>query len=173
MVTSYLNETPKIHESCFIAASADIIGSVVIAEDANIWYGAVLRGDVNNIYIGRGTNIQDQVVVHVADRFSCHIGDNVTVGHGAIVHACEIGNNVLIGMGAIVLDGSKVDDNVIIGAGALIPPGKHIPSGSMVIGSPGKIVRQLTPEEIEGLNQSAQKYVALSKNYLRNEQVTT
>ena len=172
MITPYLSEVPKIHPTCFIAPSADVIGDVHLEEDVNIWYGAVLRGDVNSIRIGKGTNIQDQVVVHVADGFSCTLGENVTVGHGAIVHACEIGNNVLVGMGAIVLDGAIIEDNVIIGAGALIPPGKRIASGSMVIGSPGKVVRELTEKEVEALRSSAKKYVALSKNYLRNEQVT-
>lgn len=169
MITNYLATTPSIAKSCFVAPSADIIGAVTLEEDVNVWYGAVLRGDVNQIRVGQGTNIQDQVVVHVADGYSCSIGSGVTVGHGAIVHACQIGNNVLIGMGAIVLDGAVVEDDVIIGAGALIPPGKHIPRGSMVMGSPGKVVRQLKEEEILGLTQSAVKYVALSKNYLKNE----
>lgn len=160
---------PKIATSCFIAPSADIIGAVSLEEDVNVWYGAVLRGDVNTISVGRGTNIQDQVVVHVADGYSCTIGEGVTVGHSAVVHACTIGNHVLVGMGAIVLDGAVVEDHVIIGAGALVPPGKRIPTGSMVLGAPGKVVRQLTPEEIQALHTSAEKYVALSKKYLENE----
>ncbi len=162
----YLGVTPKVHDTCFIASNAMVIGNVVLEEDVNIWFGAVLRGDVNSIHIGRQTNIQDLVVVHVADGFKCHIGEGVTVGHGAIIHACTIGNNVLIGMGAIVLDGAVIEDDVIIGAGALVPPGKVIPAGSMAIGSPAKVVRDLTSEEILSLQQSAKKYVSLSKNYI-------
>lgn len=166
MMLPYLGVIPKVHETCFVAQNATLIGNVVLEEDVNVWFGAVIRGDVNSIRIGRQTNIQDLVMVHVADGFKCSIGEGVTVGHGAIVHACTIGNNVLIGMGAIVLDGAIIEDNVIIGAGALVPPGKVIPAGSMAIGSPAKVVRDLTPEEILSLQLSAQKYVSLSKNYI-------
>jgi len=165
MIRPYKDITPRIHDNSFIADNATVIGRVTIKENANIWFGAVIRGDVNDISIGCNTNIQDNSVVHVADPFPCVIGDNVTVGHSAIVHACTIGNNVLVGMGAIVLDGATVEDNVIIGAGALVPPGKTIPANSLVVGSPCKVVRQLTDEEVEHLQYSADKYVGLSKNY--------
>jgi len=158
--------SPVISASSFVAETATVIGRVELEDESNIWYGAVLRGDVNTIKIGKRTNIQDNAVVHVADGFATTIGDDVTVGHTAIVHGSTIGNNVLIGMGSIVLDGATIEDNVIIGAGALIPPGKTIPAGSLVVGSPGKVVRALSEAEIESLKHSAEKYVEISRNYL-------
>lgn len=166
MIREYKSFTPVVDDTCFVADTAMVIGRTVLGEDSNIWFGAVLRGDVNTIEIGKRTNIQDNSVVHVADGFNTVIGDDVTVGHSAIVHGCHIGNNVLIGMGAIVLDGAKIGDNVMIGAGALIPPGKEIPSNSLVVGSPGKVKRELTEDEIKGLQYSAKKYVDISKDYL-------
>lgn len=165
MIRTYKTHEPSIHENSFVAETAVIAGRVTIGEEANIWYGAVLRGDVNEIHIGKKTNIQDNAVVHVADLYPCVIGDNVTVGHSAVVHACTVGNNVLVGMGAIVLDGAFIEENVIIGAGALVPPGKTIPKNSLVVGSPCKVVRQLTEDEIAHLQHSADKYVRISKEY--------
>jgi len=137
-----------------------------LGKNVNIWYGAILRGDVNYIEVGENTNIQDNCVVHVDSKFPTIIGKNVTIGHGAIVHGCTISDNVLIGMGSIILDGAYIEENVIIGAGALVPPGKRIPKNSLVVGSPGKVVRQLSDEEIEKLQISANNYVNLSKEYL-------
>jgi len=165
MLLPYKNQLPSVHPTCFLADNARVIGDVTLAEDVNIWYGAVLRGDVNCIKVGARTNIQDLSLVHVASGYSTTIGEDVTIGHSAIVHACQIGSNVLIGMGAIILDGAVVEDNVIIGAGALVPPGKVIPSGSLAVGSPAKVVRQLTDDEKRGLKESATKYVALSQDY--------
>ncbi|WIF94367.1 gamma carbonic anhydrase family protein [Caminicella sporogenes] len=166
MIIKYKDYEPDVHNSCFIAETAQIIGRVTLKENVNIWFGSVLRGDGNYIEVGENTNIQDNCVVHINSEMPTIIGKNCTIGHGAIVHACIIGNNVLVGMGAIVLDGAVIEDNVIIGAGALIPPGKTVPKNSLVIGSPGKVVRELTDEEIKNLKQSAIHYVELAKDYL-------
>jgi carbonic anhydrase/acetyltransferase-like protein (isoleucine patch superfamily) len=156
---------PQIGNDCFVAESADIIGQVVIEDEANVWYNTVVRGDMEPIYIGAGTNIQDLSMVHTSHGFPTRIGKGVTVGHGAIIHGCTIEDNVLVGMGAIVLDGAYVEKDVLIGAGALIPPGKRIPSGSLVMGSPAKVVRTLSEEEVNRLRESARNYVELSKQY--------
>ncbi len=163
MIKNFANHTPDISEMAKVSETSDIIGDVIIKEGANIWYGAVLRGDVNQIYIGKNTNVQDNAVIHVSSKFKAKIGDDVTIGHSAIVHACTISNNVLVGMGSIVLDGALIEENVIIGAGSLIPPNKVIPSGVLVIGSPAKIVRELTDEEIISIKKSADNYVELAE----------
>lgn len=169
MIRNYEQNTPKIDESCFIADSSDVIGKVTLGENSSVWYGAVIRGDVASITIGQRTNIQDNVTVHVATNHNTIIGDDVTVGHNAIVHGCSIGNRVLIGMGAIVLDGAVIEDDVIIGAGALIPPGKTIPRRSLVVGSPGKVVRTIDDEAVEGLIESANKYVQEAIKHKNNK----
>ena len=128
MIIEYNGHRPNIHESCVVVENATLIGQVTLKKNANIWYGAVLRGDDHYISIGENTNIQDNCVIHIDHDLPTIIGDFVTVGHGAIVHACKVGNNVLIGMGAIVLNGAEIGDNVIIAAGSLVPPGKKIPS---------------------------------------------
>lgn len=158
MIKDLSGRTAKIHESCFVAESADIIGDVTIYEHSSIWYNTVLRGDGNYIKIGRYTNVQDNTVVHISSLYPTIIGDYVTIGHSAIVHACTIGNNVLIGMGAIILDGAEIGNETIVGAGSLVPPGKKIPSGVLAIGSPARIVRELTEEEKNSLRDSAEKY---------------
>ena len=159
MIIKYEDQLPTIDESCFVAESSSVIGKVSLGESSSVWYGTVLRGDVNTITIGQRTNVQDNATVHVANGFPTTIGDDVTIGHNAIVHGCTVGNRVLIGMGAIVLDGAIIEDDVIIGAGALIPPGKVIPSKSLVVGSPGKVVRTLNDEALESLLESAKIYV--------------
>jgi len=159
MILDYENHKPNINDSCFIAETSTVIGKVILGCDSSVWYGTVLRGDVNTITIGERTNVQDNATVHVASNFPTTIGNDVTIGHNAIVHGCTIGDRVLIGMGAIVLDGAVIEDDVIIGAGALIPPGKVIPSNSLVVGSPGKIVKTINEEAIEGLLESANSYV--------------
>jgi len=165
MIKKFNGISPEIDESAFIAETAVVIGKVKINSDSNIWFNAVLRGDVNGIVIGKNTNIQDLTMVHVDRDFPTTIGDNVTIGHSAIIHGSTIGNNCLIGMGAIILDGAIIKENVIIGAGALIPQGKTIEKNSLVLGSPGKIIRELTDEEIEMLKESTLRYVELSKKY--------
>lgn len=168
MIIQYENINPTIEEGCFIAPSADVIGKVSIGKESSVWYGAVLRGDVEAITIGERSNIQDNVTVHVANGHQTIIGDDVTVGHNAVVHGCTIGNRVLIGMGAIVLDGAIIEDDVIIGAGALIPPGKVIPSKSLVVGSPGKIVRSLDDQTLQSLIKSANIYVTEASLHKKN-----
>lgn len=166
MIKSFKDKSPIIHESCFIAETANVVGEVNIGKNSNIWYNSVIRADMNYVKIGENTNVQDNSVVHNAEKFPTIIGDNVTVGHSAVIHACTIGNNTLIGMGAIVLDGAEVGEETIIGAGALVAPGKKIPSGVLAVGSPAKVVRELTEEEKEGLKKSASNYVELSKHHM-------
>ena len=142
-------------EQVYIAPNATVVGEVVLEKDVNIWYGAVLRGDHGRITIGEGTNIQDNAVLHEKTA----IGDFCTVGHGAIVHGCAIGNHCLIGMGAIVLDGAILGDYCMVGAGALVTGKTHAPEGSLLLGSPAKVVRSLTPEERTHLEQNAKSYI--------------
>ncbi|MBS3994295.1 MAG: gamma carbonic anhydrase family protein [Alkaliphilus sp.] len=165
MILAYQDHRPKIHDSCFIAENATVIGKVSIGENSSVWYGTVLRGDVSYIEIGENSNIQDNTVIHLNKDLPTLIGDNVTVGHGAIIHACTIKDNVLIGMGAIILDGAVIESNVIIGAGSLVPPGKLIKSNSLVVGTPAKVIRELTVSECEGIKKSAENYVKIANNH--------
>lgn len=165
MIRNFKDNVPKIHESCFIADSADIIGKVNIEEKCSIWFGAVLRGDCNSIHIGKGTNIQDNCTVHVGLNVSVEVGEYVTVGHNAIVHGCKIGDNCLIGMGAIILNGAEIGSDTIIGAGSLVTSGKKIPSGVLCIGSPAKVVRELTEEEKKNISVSSMHYIEEAKEY--------
>jgi gamma-carbonic anhydrase len=161
----FLLRQPDIHPSAFIAPNATLLGDVTVGEDASIWYGAVLRGDINRIVVGRGSNVQDGSVLHLSAEHGCLIGDYVTVGHMAMLHACTIGDECLIGMGAIILDGVEIGARSIVGAGALVTQGKKIPPGSMVLGSPAKVVRELSPEEQSGLREWALRYVRLIPHY--------
>jgi len=165
LIDIFNNFEPRIGENCFIAPGSAVIGDVVIGENASIWHNAVIRGDMARITIGRNTNIQDCSVVHCSIGIETLIGDNVTVGHGAIIHSCEIGNNCLIGMGAVILDGAKIGSNCLIGAGAVITPNTVIPDGQLVVGSPGKVKRQLSEQEIEGMHTNAQHYLELICSY--------
>ncbi|MDU2291826.1 MAG: gamma carbonic anhydrase family protein [Clostridium celatum] len=165
MVMEFEGVTPKIDENTYISESVDIIGKVEILENANIWFGTRLRGDMNNIVIGRNTNIQENSVVHVDSKSPCIIGNNVTIGHGAIIHGCNIADNVLVGMGSIILNNAKIGNNTIIGAGSLITQGKEFPEGVLILGNPAKVVRKLTQAEIESIQCSADNYVRLSKKY--------
>lgn len=153
------NTQPTIDPEAFIAEGAVVRGDVRIERNASIWYNAVLRGDVDSIAVGEGSNIQDGCVVHVDRGCPVRIGRNVTVGHGAIVHGCTIGDGTLVGMGAIILNGAVIGEGCIVGAGALVTQGKHIPAGTLVIGSPARIVRAVTPEEREHNLANAQLYI--------------
>jgi len=166
MILKYKDKYPQINDSCFIAPNASIIGDCHIGNHCSIWFNAVLRGDDNSILIGDNTNIQDGSVIHAAHDYKTIIGNNVTIGHGAIVHACIIENNCLIGMGTTILDGTIIEENVIIGANSLVTSGKRIPTGSLVVGSPAKIIRQLTAQEIDSIKKSASEYVELMKSYI-------
>lgn len=156
---------PEVAASAWVADSAEVMGNVQLAEDASIWFGAVLRGDCESISIGEGSNIQDASVLHADLGKPLVVGRHVTVGHQVMLHGCTIGDESLIGIGAVVLNGAKIGRNCLVGAGALITEGKEFPDGSMIIGSPAKAVRQLTPEQIEGLRRSAQHYVDNARRF--------
>lgn len=165
-IITYKGITPKIHPTVFITEGAKIIGDVEIGEDSSIWYNVVIRGDVHFIRIGKRTNVQDLSMLHVThDYFPLTIGDNVTIGHSVALHGATINNNILIGIGAIVLDGSIINDNCLIAAGTLVREGVEIPSGVLYAGVPGKIIRDLRPEEIERISQNAQNYVNYVQEY--------
>ena len=150
---------PKIADSAWVADSAQVMGNVVLAEDASIWFGVVIRGDTETIRIGRGSNIQDLSVLHADHGMPLTVGEDVTVGHQVMLHGCTVGDGSLIGIGAVVLNGAKIGKGCLVGAGSLVTEGKEFPDGSMILGSPAKVVRQLTPEQLEGLRQSAKHYV--------------
>lgn len=166
-ITHFLGQTPRIAPSAFVAPHTFIVGNVEIGDHASIWPCCSLRGDIAPIRIGAHSNVQDGSVVHVADDLPAIIGEWVTIGHKAIVHACTIENEVLVGMGAIILDGAHIGARSIIGANATVTPGTVIPPGSMVMGSPAKVKRTLTPEEQAGVRVWAERYVTLSRQYLQ------
>ena len=143
---------------------AKVIGDVELSDNVSIWYNAVVRGDEAPISIGKNSNVQDNCVIHVSDGYPVEIGENVSVGHGAIIHGCSLEDNVLIGMGAIVLNGAKISRNCLVGAGALVTENKSFPEGSLIIGSPAKAVRELTEDEISGIQRNADTYVRLAFN---------
>ncbi len=155
----------KIHETVFIAPGAVVQGNVTIGADSSIWYNAVVRGDRDCILIGKGSNIQDNAVVHLGSGYPVEIGDHVTIGHGAIIHGCKIGDNTMIGMGAILMNGCRIGKNCIIGAGALVTQNVEIPDNSLVIGNPGKVKRQVTEEEIHRNLENAQLYVEEAQEF--------
>jgi len=155
----FLRRQPKLGKNVFIAKTATVIGDVTLGTHSSVWYGAVLRGDINRIVVGHHSNVQDNAVLHLADDFPCVLGNWVTVGHSAVVHACKVGDEVLVGMGAVILDGAVIGKQSIIGAKALVTQGTKIPPGSLVLGAPAKVVRKLTPKERAGLKWWAEKYV--------------
>src|SRR5580693_7743837 len=156
---AFLRKQPVLGKDVYIARGAVVVGDVTLGAGASVWYNAVLRGDINRIVVGAGSNIQDNAVVHLADDYPCILGDYVTVGHSAIIHACTIGDECLIGMGAVILDGAEIGPQCLIGAKALVTQHTNIPAGSLVLGAPAKIVRALLPAEREGLKSWAEKYV--------------
>jgi carbonic anhydrase/acetyltransferase-like protein (isoleucine patch superfamily) len=159
----HLGKLPDLARAAFVAANATVVGDVVLGRNSSVFYGAVLRGDINEIRVGEATNIQDNAVVHLADGLGAHIGAWCTVGHGAIVHACRIGDECLVGMGATVLDGARIGAQSIIGANSLVPQGFSCPPGSLVYGSPARVVRPLTRRERGGLRAWARKYVGVAR----------
>jgi len=160
---------PSVHETVFIAPGAVVIGAVELGSESSIWFGSVLRGDINRIIVGAQSNIQDGSVLHVSDDHACVIGDRVTVGHRAVVHACTVEDDVLVGMGAIILDGARIGARSTIAAGALVTKNMQVPPGSLVIGSPARIVRALTPEEQAANTKLAHKYVEVSRRFLAED----
>ena len=167
-LNEFLKRRPVLGREVFVARGAVLLGDVTVGEHSSIWFNAVLRGDINRIVVGHHTNIQDNCVLHLADEHPCIVGNYVTVGHGAIVHACTVGDEVLVGMGSRLLDGVVVGEQSLIGAGALLTQGQQIPPGSLVLGAPAKIARQLSAEERTGLKGLAEKYVELAAYYLRH-----
>ncbi|MGN1056742.1 MAG: gamma carbonic anhydrase family protein [Comamonas sp.] len=156
---------PLVADSAWIADSAQVMGQVTVGDKASVWFGCVVRGDSDSITIGEGTNIQDASVLHADAGVPLVIGRHVTVGHQVMLHGCTIGDESLIGIGAIVLNGAKIGKNCLVGAGALVTEGKEFPDGSMIIGSPARVVKQLTPEQIEGLRRSAQHYIDNARRF--------
>lgn len=166
MIKSFQNAAPKIHETAFIAEDAVIIGDVEIGEQASVWYGSILRGDVNYIRIGARTNIQDASVIHVSSKtHPTVLEDEITVGHRVTLHGCHIEKGCLIGIGSILLDGVRVGRNSLIAAGSLLTPNTEIPPESLVMGAPARVKRRLSGEEIENLKKFWQNYVSLSQIY--------
>lgn len=157
---------PVLAADVFVAPGAIVLGAVEMGAQSSAWYGAVLRGDINHIRVGAQSNVQDGCVLHVSDDFACVLGERVTVGHRAVVHACEVGDEVLVGMGAIILDGAQIGPRSIIAAGALVTKGMKVPEGSLVVGSPARVVRSLSQEEQRANAQLALKYVEVSRRYL-------
>lgn len=159
----YLGHSPRTEAAAFVASSATVLGDVELGKDSSVWYGAVLRADINAIRIGDGSNLQDGVIVHLADEAGVQVGNLTTVGHRAILHACTLGNECLVGMGAIIMDHAVVGDRCIIGANTLVPRGMRIPSGSLVYGSPARIIRPLSPEDQASIRDWAEKYIEVAK----------
>lgn len=156
---TFLRKEPVLGRDVYLASTAVVLGDVTLGDHSSVWYGAVLRGDINRIVVGHHSNVQDNAVLHLADDFPCVIGNWVTIGHSAVVHACTIGDECLIGIGATVLDGAVIGEQSLVGAGAVVTPGTVIPPGSMVLGAPAKVKRALTPEDRAGLKHWAEKYV--------------
>jgi carbonic anhydrase/acetyltransferase-like protein (isoleucine patch superfamily) len=156
---------PRIADTAWVADNAQVMGHVVLDEDSSVWFGVTLRGDTETITVGRRSNVQDGSVLHADVGFPLVLGENVTVGHMVMLHGCTIGEGSLIGIGAVVLNGAKIGKGCLVGAGALVTEGKEFPDGSMILGSPARVVRTLTPEQIEGLRQSAQHYVDNARRY--------
>ena len=156
---------PQVADSAWVADSAQVMGNVQLGADTSVWFGAVIRGDTETIVIGAGSNVQDASVLHADRGFPLVVGERVTVGHQVMLHGCDIGDGSLIGIGAVVLNGAKIGKNCLVGAGALVTEGKAFPDGSMIIGSPAKAIRELTPEQIAGLERSAQHYIENANRY--------
>ncbi|MBI5238246.1 MAG: gamma carbonic anhydrase family protein [Deltaproteobacteria bacterium] len=166
MLLPYKGITPKLHETVFVQDGVRIIGDVEIGEKSSVWFNTVIRGDVNYIRIGKRTNIQDNSSLHVTkDTYPLIIGDDVTVGHGVVLHGCTVKDRCLIGMGAVLLDDAEIGPDSIVGAGALVTEGTKVPSGSLVIGMPGRVSRPLSIEEISRILMSADNYIEYTKNY--------
>ena len=156
---------PQLADTAWVADSAQVIGNVHLAEDSSVWFGVTVRGDTESITIGRGSNIQDASVLHADVGQPLTIGEYVTVGHKVMLHGCTIGGESLIGIGAVVLNGAKIGKHCLVGAGALVTEGKEFPDGSMILGSPARVVKTLTPEQIEGLRSSARHYVENAQRF--------
>jgi carbonic anhydrase/acetyltransferase-like protein (isoleucine patch superfamily) len=161
----YLDQSPQIHPSAYVASGAIVLGAVQLGANASVWHGAVLRADINRIEIGEGSNVQDGTILHLSDDYGVNIGRYVTIGHAAMLHACEIGDECMIGMQATILDGAVIGAQSIVGAGALVTKGTLIPPGSLVLGSPAQVVRPLTATARSQLKAWAEKYVVVAQGH--------
>ncbi len=170
MIRTFKKIQPRIHPTAFVHDSAEIIGHVRLAEGSSIWPGCVLRGDIREIKVGAGTNIQDLTVIHTRAAFPTVLGKGITVGHGVILHGCRIGDRTLVGMGAIIME-ATIGARCLIGAGALITAGMKIPAESLVLGSPAKVVRKLRPDELRMLAKSERSYRALARAHIRESRI--
>ena len=164
----YKGKTPQVGERVFLAEGACLVGEVSIGDDSSVFYNAVIRADLAEIKIGKRTNIQDNVCIHVSTGVGVNIGDEVTVGHGAVLHGCTIEDNVLIGMGAILMDGAHIKKNCIVGAGALVTHGKEFPEGSLVMGAPAHVVRTLTTDELKNVKIGVEHYLDAKDELLKD-----
>ena len=159
------DSAPTLHESAWVAENAQVIGRVTLAENSSAWFGVVIRGDTESITIGRGTNIQDNSVLHADEGVPLTIGDHVSVGHQVMLHGCTVGDGTLIGIQAVVLNGVKIGRDCLVGAGSVVTEGKQFPDGSLILGSPARVVRQLSVAQIDGLRRSAQHYVDNARRF--------
>ena len=166
MLMEYQGVRPQVPPEAFVAETAVLIGDVTVGKDSSVWFGAVIRGDQAAITVGEGTNVQDNAVLHCEKDHPLHIGNNVTLGHGVIVHCSRVGDNTLVGMGAVLLDGAVIGKDCVIGAGAVVKENAVVPDGTMMVGVPAKPVRSLDPEQLERLRATS-PYVALSKGYMK------
>lgn len=166
MIRTFGDKQPQLAQGVFVAETAMVLGDVTVGRDSSIWYGTVIRGDVHHIRIGEATNIQDRCVVHVtSETHPTAVGDQVTVGHGAIIHGCTVGDRCMVGMGAIILDGVEVGDECLVAAGALLPPGKIYPPRSMIVGSPARVKGQVSEEDVQWILRSADNYKSLARKH--------
>ena len=168
MVYEFEDNTPTLHKDSWVASNAVLIGKVILEKNANVWFNVVLRGDIEPIIIGEGSNVQDGSVFHTDPGCPLILGKNVTVGHMVMLHGCEVADNTLIGIGSTILNKTKIGSNCIIGANTLIPENKIIPDNSLVLGSPGKVIRQVTDKEIKEIQENAKHYVDNYKRYKKN-----
>jgi carbonic anhydrase/acetyltransferase-like protein (isoleucine patch superfamily) len=163
MIHAIGNAIPRIHADSYIAWNAEVAGDVVLGADVSVWFSVTLRGDIARIEIGEGSNIQDGSVVHVDTDAPCRVGKGATVGHRAVLHSCAIGDGALIGMGAIILNGARIGPESIVGAGALVTQGKIFPARSLILGSPAKLIRELTEQEVDEIQANSRHYVELAR----------
>ncbi|MGL4985556.1 MAG: gamma carbonic anhydrase family protein [Treponemataceae bacterium] len=164
MIHSIKNKKPTVPASAFVAWNAEVAGDVCLGENTNIWFSATIRADIAPVHIGTNSNIQDNAAIHVDTNLPCIIEENVTVGHGAILHSCKIGSGTTVGMGAIILNGAQIGENSMVAAGSLVSPNKIFPPKSMIMGSPAKVVRELTDQEVASMKENACHYVELSSH---------
>ncbi|MFZ9001311.1 MAG: gamma carbonic anhydrase family protein [Bacteriovoracaceae bacterium] len=165
---SHLGKTPQVGQGAYLAPNCTIIGDVKLGEDSSVWFGSVLRGDINKITIGARSNIQDLSLIHVTEKDSVYIGEEVTVGHKVILHGCHVANNCLIGMGAILMDGVQVGANSLVAAGSLLTPGKTFPEAHLIMGNPARAVRELTEDEIKEYGQHYKTYLINKNNFTKS-----